>query len=208
VTETRHVPLFPLELVLFPGELLPLHIFEPRYKEMVDRCLETGEPFVVLTQIGEEVAEVGCSARIRRVLRRYPDGRLDIETEGEGRVKVIETFSDHSYLTGAIERLPESATAVDSGQKERATALHMKLLEVIGGDVRPSSYSGAPLVSFAIAPSAGLDVENRLELLQIDDESDRLIFLIDHLRKLIPRVEEARDRQRRISSNGHFKEKT
>jgi ATP-dependent Lon protease len=200
------IPIFPLELVLFPGEVLPLHIFEPRYKEMIARCLETGETFVVLTQLGDEVADVGCSAAVRRVLKRYPDGRLDIESVGVTRVKLLETFSDESYLTGRVEPLEEEDAQVDAGDREKATALHMKLLEAVGDKVRPGSYSESDAISFAIARSAGLDVRKRLELLQIDDESTRLRFLIDHLRGLIPRVEDARERQRRVSSNGHFKQ--
>jgi len=198
------IPLFPLQVVLFPGEVLPLHIFEMRYREMIAHCLETGEPFAVLAAIDDNLATVGCTARIRRVIRRYDDGRLDIETEGEARLKVIETFDDRTYLTGRVEYLADSGGETDAGIREQATALHMKLLETLGGDIRPTSYSDVDFISFKIAPTAGLDLEGRLELLELDAESERLAYLIDHLRELIPQVEVAKDRQKRVSSNGHF----
>ena len=103
------------------------------------------------------------------------------------------------------EILHDRGSEPDPGQRERATALHMKLLETVGSEVRPGSYSSAKVVSFMVAATAGLDVKKKLEFLQIDDESDRLRFLIDHLRQLIPRVQDARDRERKVSSNGHFK---
>lgn len=206
MVENQIIPLFPLQVVLFPGETLPLHIFEPRYKEMIGRCLETGEPFGVLAALEEDLADIGCTARIRRVIRRYDDGRLDIESEGETRLKLIETYDDHPYLTGEVEFLYDESSETDTGMREQATALHMKLLESLGGDIHPTSYSDVPLVSFKIAPTAGLDLDGRLKLLELDTESARLTFLIDHLRRLIPQVEEAKERHKRVSSNGHFKE--
>jgi ATP-dependent Lon protease len=198
------IPLFPLQVVLFPGEVLPLHIFEPRYREMIARCLETGESFGILAALGDNLASVGCTARIKRVIRRYDDGRLDIEAKGEVRLRLITTFDDKSYLTGEVEYIREDPGDTDLGLQEQATALHMKLLESLGNDIQPTSYSQGDFVSFRIAPTAGLDLEKRLELLELDTESERLSFLIDHLRALIPKVKVAADRQKRISSNGHF----
>lgn len=208
MTDRQVIPLFPLQVVPVPGEVLPLHIFEPRYKEMIGRCLDSGEPFGVLAELEEGLADIGCTVRIRRVVKRYEDGRLDIETEGETRLRLIETYRDHDYLTGEVEFLFDDPVETDSGVREQATALHMKLLETIGNEIQPSGYSDVDLVSFRIAPTAGLDLANRIELLRLAGESARLHFLIDHLRQLIPRVENAKERHRRVSSNGHFKEET
>ena len=208
MAERRLIPLFPLQVALFPGEVLPLHIFEQRYREMIAWCLDQDEPFGVITETDGELAEFGCSARIRKVVRRYDDGRLDIETEGEARLKLIETHSKESYLTGEVEIVAddESADEPETGLREQATALHMKLLETIGGQIKPSGYTDDRNVSFRIAPTSGLDLRGRLNLLELDDESARLKYLVEHLRQFIPRVKDARERQQRVSSNGHFKE--
>src|ERR1700746_2410529 len=82
--------LFPLEVVLLPGTPLPLHIFEPRYKEMIGECLANEAPFGVIRALDEGIAEVGCTAEIITVTKQYPDGRMDLTAEGRNRFEVLE----------------------------------------------------------------------------------------------------------------------
>src|SRR5882672_10252089 len=98
-------PLFPLDLVLLPDTPLPLHIFEPRYKEMVGECLRAREPFGVIRAAGNGIVRVGCTAEIVDVLRAYPDGRMDILTMGRRRFAVTDVDSERDFLRGDIEYL-------------------------------------------------------------------------------------------------------
>jgi Lon protease-like protein len=96
------LPIFPLELVLLPGVPLPLHIFEPRYKEMIAECLEQKKPFGVVRASSDGVADIGCTAEIMSVTKKYDDGRMDILTRGVERFEVIEVNEDRSFLQAEI----------------------------------------------------------------------------------------------------------
>src|SRR5437868_15508940 len=99
------LPLFPLELVLFPGMALPLHIFEPRYKEMIGECLEHDSPFGIVRAIEDGIAQIGCSAEVVTVVKRYEDGQLDIVTRGLRRFEVLEINQERSFLQAAVNFL-------------------------------------------------------------------------------------------------------
>src|SRR5271154_6904633 len=96
------LPIFPLELVLLPGVPLPLHIFEPRYKEMIAECLEQKKPFGVVRASSDGVADIGCTAEIMSVIKKYDDGRMDILTRGVDRFEVIEVNEERSFLQAEI----------------------------------------------------------------------------------------------------------
>ena len=96
------LPIFPLELVLLPGVPLPLHIFEPRYKEMIAECLEQKKPFGVVRASSDGVADIGCTAEIMSVIKKYDDGRMDILTRGVERFEVIEVNEDRSFLQAEV----------------------------------------------------------------------------------------------------------
>lgn len=199
------LPLFPLGVVLYPGAALPLHIFEYRYRELVRHCLETSEPFGMVLVEDDKMAEVGCLARIERVLKRYDDGRLDIVVRGDERFRISEVRQIKPYLTASVSPFDGAEGMPDSDDRERVITLHMKLLELSGEKLRPSIYEGPKLVSFVVAQNAGLDLARQQEVLELPSEQDRLAYLAEHLEQIIPEVERARERARRIGSNGHFK---
>src|SRR3990170_5299180 len=99
----NRIPLFPLDLVLFPGVSLPLHIFEPRYKLMTQHCLDERLEFGVILTRSDGIAPVGCTAEIAELVKRYPDGRMDILTMGRSRYRIQEVFEEKPYLEGQIE---------------------------------------------------------------------------------------------------------
>ncbi len=160
----RRLPLFPLHSVLCPGIALPLHIFEPRYREMVGQCLETGSPFgVVLIREGREVgplaghiADVGTTAAIRQA-GRYPDGRLDIVTVGETRFRIVSLDrATHAYLTAVVEELEEpvggddreaDALAADVGRRFLAYLELLQPTDAAGDQPGASAVSSAEDVS-------------------------------------------------------------
>lgn len=199
-----HIPLFPLSLVLFPQEVLPLHIFEDRYKKMVSFCLAEGVPFGVVGLEGDRMEAVGCTARIRGVLKQNEDETLDIETVGESRFRVLNLFNDHPYATAEVDLLTDEEDSDAGADRERLVAQHMKLMELVGETIRPSAYAEPHLLSFRIGASSGLDFAQRQKLLEINSEAERISHLVHHLREFIPRVQSVQERRDRIRSNGHF----
>src|SRR5208282_70591 len=107
------IPLFPLNVVLLPGEQLPLHIFEPRYRRMVRECLDANSPFGVLLALPDGMARVGCTAGILEVMKRYDDGRLDIITVGRDPFRVVDLFTEDPLLEGQIDYLDDHDSPLD-----------------------------------------------------------------------------------------------
>jgi len=200
------LPLFPLNLVLYPGERLPLHIFEDRYKDLTRYCLDHDVAFGIVRAQDDAVVEVGTTARIDEVVTRYDDGRMDIAVVGEERFRLLEIHDEKSYYTGDVVVLEDEESTVDLNLKERVITQHMKLLELAGRTVRPDLYQDVEALSYVLAQNAALSEEQKQELLEIDGENERIRYLIDHFEALIPRVEEKEDVHRRIRSNGHFKD--
>jgi len=200
------LPLFPLNLVLYPGEQLPLHIFEERYKELSRYCLDHDVAFGIIRSEEETLAEVGTTARIEEVVSRYEDGRMDIRVTGEERFRLLEVHDEKRYYTADVVLIDEEQQELSLDLKERVITQHMKLLELAGRTVRPDLYQDVEALSYVLAQNAALDGAQKQELLEIEGENERIRYLIDHFESLIPRVEEKEDVHRRIRSNGHFKD--
>ena len=204
------LPLFPLELVLYPGAQQPLHIFEERYKDLAADCLEgEGQPFGIVLAEDDVLADVGATAEIETVAKRYDDGRLDLIGVGGERFQTEDVRSgERSYLTADVELLPdtEGSEAVPPDLRERAITQHMKLLELAGHTPRPGLYEDQELLSYLLAQNAALETRQKQDVLERRSERERLDFLVEHLEDLLPRVEEKQSTRERIRSNGHFKD--
>ena len=198
------IPLFPLGAVLFPTELMPLHIFEERYLEMVNGCLDKENPFGIVCHDGDEMASVGCTARIRKVLQRYADGRLDIVVSGERRFEISEVYDDRAYLRCDFQELPDVGIAANPDAVDRVIAQHMRLLEIVNRNIRPSMYHKNSSVSYQIASMAGLSLEQQQSVLEIRSERQRVAFLIRHFEAFIPQVEKNQALRTKIQSNGYL----
>ena len=198
------LPLFPLSLVLLPGEPVPLHIFEPRYKELTRVCLDEQRPFGILRASPDGTAEVGCAARIVRVVTRYPDGRLDLVAAGERRFRIVRLHRDRPYLTADVDPVDDvSAGDAPTADRERVVARHMKLLELAGEALHPDAYAAGPEVSFVVGRRAGPDLDDRQRLLEMTSEAERLRFLAGHLDGLLRRVRRAHDVRELARGDGH-----
>jgi ATP-dependent Lon protease len=199
------LPLFPLGLVLYPGEPLPLHIFEFRYREMVRLCLDEGRPFGVVKASDDAISGVGCTARIRRVLRRYDDGRMDLLCAGETRFHVREVHQHQPYLTADVEPFAEGddQTPVPPGLRERVITQHMKLLELAGERLRPGLYDSATRVSFLVARNAGLDLDQKQTVLEMPTEAERMAYLAEHFQRLIRTVRRSKRIDKLAQGDGH-----
>lgn len=197
------LPLFPLGIVLLPGEPVPLHIFEPRYKEMVRICLDADRPFGIVYASESSLAQVGCTARIQRVAARYRDGRLDIVAVGEERFRIHEVHRDRPYLTADVEGVEDGGEAAGPDVSQQLIARHMKLLELAGESPRPDRYDEVASLSFHVGRNAGLDLADKQSLLEMTSESERARYLADHLGALLVRLEKARDYRNRARGDGH-----
>jgi len=200
------LPLFPLGLVLYPDEQLPLHIFEERYKELTQYCLDHDVTFGIILYDDGALASMGTTARIQDIATEYDDGRMDIVVKGEERFVLNELHDEKSYYTGDVTMIEEEDATVNLQLKERVITQHMKLLELAGRTVRPDLYDPDGQLSFVLAQNAGLDPSQKQKLLELDAENERIRLLIDHFESLIPKVEQKEDVRRRIRSNGHFKD--
>ncbi len=200
------LPIFPLGLVLYPEEELPLHIFEPRYRDLVSDCMQTDSPFgIVLYQEGS-MSEIGCTAHIDNIVTAYDDGRKDILITGVDRMHVLDVSKEKSYLTADIEILEDDEQVIDINVRERVIAQHIKLLELAGRTPAPTTYQDRLFLSFFIAHNSGLSVEQKQTVLEMEGEAGRLDFLAAHLEQFIPMVEEVEAIRVKVRSNGHFKD--
>ena len=206
MSQSRNIPVFPLGLVLYPKELLPLHIFEDRYREMIAYCLDEKAPFGVLLMQEGKMADVGCEAVIDRVVTTYDDGRMDIIVEGTERFRVTDLQSSKSYMTADVEGINEPDEPIQFETRERVITQHMRLLELAGRKVRPNIYQNLDGISFFIAHNVGLSSEQKQQVLEMLTENERIGYLASHLETLIPKVEEYEDVRKKVQSNGHFKD--
>ena len=155
MAQPRNIPVFPLGLVLYPKELLPLHIFEDRYKEMISYCLDEEASFGVLLMQEGKMANIGCEAVIDRVVTTYEDGRMDIIVEGTQRFRVTDLQSSKSYMTADVDEIQEPEEPIQIETRERVITQHMRLLELAGRKVRPTIYQNLEGISFFIAHNVG-----------------------------------------------------
>ena len=203
-----YLPLFPLDVVLFPEMLLPLHIFEERYKEMIGECLQGSSPFGVLYAHDDRVETIGCTAEISQEIKRYPDGRIDLVAVGRKRFQVSFFDSEKAYLRASIELLPDSAGAKEPSEKlvQQALELFGQACKLMGRDdpeefSRESSFRG---LAFRLASSLQLHNEIRQRILEARSEDQRLEELTKRLSELIPRLTERHKSAKQAGSNGRL----
>jgi len=201
------LPLFPLNVVLFPRSALPLHIFEERYKVLINECVERGTPFGVALSRNEGIAEVGCSAVVSSVTRRYEDGRMDVIVGGERRYRMLRYESGRApYLLGEVEYFGQADETVNADLAASTIDLFNALLVMAYKENctplgRDRCESG---LSFVIAQKSGLDLSRRQELLEIPGENERLRLLNSYLTDLLPRLTRQEELQRIIKNDGYI----
>ena len=195
------LPLFPLDVVLFPGAPLPLHIFEPRYKEMIGECLEQKRHFGMVRVKESAIASVGCSATILNVIKRYEDGRLDIAAEGVQRFEIETLNQERAFLQGEVIYFDDDPSQVGTGPKQELIKLHEQLFTILGQDseVEPD----AALLSFHLAHELPVDLDFKQALLEMKSEAERIETLAEYYRATIPKVEKNLLARERAGRNGH-----
>jgi Lon protease-like protein len=196
------IPLFPLDVVLFPGTPLPLHIFEPRYKEMIAECLSEQRTFGVVRVVEQDLAEVGCTAEIITVVKEYPDGRLDLVTEGRQRFELVRVNQERSFLQAEVLIIHDEPGTPPQADTSRAIQLHSELLAIAGAKQDLSDADPA-LLSFYLAGSLPLDLDFKQKLLALRSEPERVALLINYLETIIPNLRRAATAREKAGGNGH-----
>jgi Lon protease-like protein len=194
------LPLFPLDLVLLPGAPLPLHIFEPRYKEMISECVEEKKPFGVVRASDEGVAGVGCTAEIVSVTKRYDDGRMDILARGVDRFEVLEVNEERAFLRAEISLIQDESVQdeddgvvpakAESSLMEQAVRLHAEIVRLAGAELAELDETTANL-SFLLAGSLPLDLDFKQNLLSTLSEAKRLEAVVGYLEAVLPGLRRA-----------------
>jgi Lon protease-like protein len=201
------IPIFPLGIVVYPGEQLNLHIFEERYKQLIKECFASSKPFGIPTVLNDKMAEIGTLVQITEIVEVYEDGRMDIRTKGVSVFKVLEVIKEvpDKLYSGAIVNYPDNIDRKNVRMMQRIVAaireLH-KLLKV----QKDFKKNDEELLSYDIAHHAGLSLQEEYELLGLLQEDQRLEYLKRHLNKVIPVVAGTESLKEKIKLNGHFKE--
>jgi Lon protease-like protein len=195
--------LFPLDLVLLPGTPLPLHIFEPRYKEMTAECLAQKKPFGVVRAKEDGIAEIGCTAEIVSVNREYPDGRLDIVTRGVRRFEVMEVSQERSFLQAEVQYLEDEPGSASAEEIARAMELHGEIIALAGVEAGGSPAAEQRQLSFHLAGQLPLDLDLKQTLLGMKSESERLPLVISYFERILPGLRRTVYTRRKAGGNGH-----
>lgn len=193
--------LFPLGLVLLPAEQVPLHIFEPRYRELIDESIEEGIPFGVVYADDDGLRQVGTFATVSEVTERFDDGRLNIVVEGGARFRLLELTAGRAFVTGRVEPVDDQHDPADPADIERALSLFARLVELISGEIQPPPAE-TPELSFAIAGCFDFSPDLKQELLSESSERVRLVRLCELLAIAAETVERQREIASRARSNG------
>jgi len=196
------IGLFPLGIVLLPTERVPLHVFEPRYRELIGECLESDAEFGLLYADEDGVREVGTMARVAEVLERFDDGRLNVLVEGGRRFRVERLTRGRSFMTAAVEQVDDGVDAVEAETSSRAAGAFRALAALAGVEAEDPDES-SPHLSFELAAQVELVPDAKQQLLESVSEQERLELvteLLDAVRHTLIATRELGDRAKRNGS--------
>ena len=203
---TNFIPIFPLSIVVYPHEELNLHIFEPKYKQLIKECFDQKKPFGMPVVINEKIGEWGTLLEITEITKVYDTGEMDIKTKGIKVFKILEVINEvpDKLFSGAIVNYPHNH---EHGKRllmkkiiESTKELH-KMLNV----TKPLHKNEDEIWSYDVAHAVGLTLEEEYELLTFMNELHRQEYLKRQLAKVIPVVAEMESLKEKIKLNGHFK---
>ena len=206
------IPLFPLEVVLMPSMPLPLHIFEERYKLMVDECLEQNNEFGVIYQKNGDMKKAGCTAKIVQVLRRFEDGRLDIMTQGVNRFRIEDINEEKPYIQADVlyfdDHSEERTKEIDRLIRDGIELL--KQWDLLTGKTRDYAAITAldhKTVSFLFSYSDGFTPDEKQEFLELISTNERIAQSVESLRKVVEHTKITEEVKRIAGGNGKLRSK-
>jgi ATP-dependent Lon protease len=204
--DSARIPLFPLDIVLFPGQAMPLHIFEPRYRQMTRHCLDTLSPFGIVHVHEGHLAQTGCTAMIVKILKEYEDGRSDILTTGQNAFRLIRTHDEKPYLEADVEYFEEDFTGTDSAVSARLEELCNHCHQILYGEDAPRfETEGGISLAYHVASELPVEVAVRQSLLEIRSEAQRQARLVAHLSEWYPQLQKREHVRGKSAGNGHGK---
>jgi Lon protease-like protein len=185
----KRIPLFPLDVVLMPGAELPLHIYEPRYKVMVSRCLDEKMEFGMILAANQSVATMGCTAEIVRKIREYPDGRMDILAAGRSVFHLVELIEEKEYYEGSVEYAVDDSFTKDAEQETQLVQLFDRChVQMFGKpSANPADYFPESL-AYRLAAMLPVELEKRQALLESRSERERRELLLRWMERFLPRL--------------------
>jgi len=199
------MPLFPLSIVVFPGEELRLHIFEPRYRQLIHDCLENNQTFGIPPFLKDKRIKYGTELELMEIVKVYEDGKMDIKAKGIGWFEIDEFYGilpGKLYPGGVITKKNWESVG-DIVYSTQLVSLIQQLYQIMKID-NVKVQTPETFRTYQLAHKLGLNIEQEMELLIIPEETERQIYLIKHLETLIPIVREAENLRKRAELNGHF----
>lgn len=203
---TNFIPIFPLSVIVFPRENLNLHIFEPRYKQLITECFEQKKPFGIPAVVNKELKDLGTLVEVKEIKKVYEDGKMDITSSGVKVFRMLELLKEvpDKLYSGAIVTYPDDT---DDGNRllmqkvvQGIKALH-QLIQVSKDFKKPEEE----LKAFDVAHHMGLNMEEEYELLGLFREAQREEYLKRHLNKVLPLLAEMDNLKEKVKLNGHFR---
>lgn len=204
---TNFIPVFPLKIVVYPGEALNLHIFEPRYKQMIGECIAQQKPFGLPTAREDHPLELGTLMEITEVVKEHEDGSMDIRTKGAQVFRILESITEipDKLYSGAIVTYPENSMVQGDDQMSRLIVTEVRRLYELLNVSEKFPADKEQMQSYEIAHFVGFSPEQEYELLGLFTELHRLEYIRRHLNNIVPVIRELEEMKERIQRNGHFR---
>jgi Lon protease-like protein len=204
---TNFIPVFPLGIVVFPGETVNLHIFEPRYKQLVNECYTENKPFGIPTVIDNKLNEMGTLVKITEMVKVHENGEMDIRTQGLRVFRVLEMIKTvpDKLFSGAIVNYPDNIEGPGKRELMQKVINAIRELHRLLNITKDFQKPDTELAVYDIAHHAGLSLQEEYELLQLMREEQRQEYLKRHLGRVLPIIAEMESLKERVKLNGHFK---
>lgn len=204
---TNFIPIFPLSIVVYPGEHLNLHIYEPRYKQLILECVEAAKPFGIPTVLENKMNDIGTLVEVLEISKTYDNGEMDIKTKGLKVFRVLEVIKQvpDKLYSGAIVNYPENAEGDGKRELMQKVVNAIRQLHELLKVSKDFKKKDEELTTYDLAHHAGLSLEEEYELLGLMRELQRQEYLKRHLSKVLPLLAEMEILKEKIKLNGHFK---
>ncbi len=203
---TNFIPIFPLGLVVYPGEQLNLHIFEPRYKQLITECFNNKKGFGIPVVINDKINEMGTLVEVMEISQVYEDGKMDIKTSGSKVFRILETIKEipEKLYSGAIVNFPENNKRGNKVLMQKLLKGIKELHQLLKVN-KQFSKNVEDLCCYDLAHHVGFSLKEEYDLLELLNELQRQEYLKRHLKKTLPLMEQMEILKEKIKLNGHFK---
>ncbi|MGN6419021.1 MAG: LON peptidase substrate-binding domain-containing protein [Pseudobacter sp.] len=204
---TNFIPIFPLAVVVYPGEVMHLHIFEPRYKQLIRECQESGKPFGIPSVLSDKLQDMGTLVEVAEIVQEYQNGELDIRARGLKVFRVLEVIKKipEKLYSGAIVSYPDNNVDMGNRMLMQKVVHGVKELHRMLNVSKDFRKSEEELRSYDVAHHAGLSLEEEYEVLGLMEELQRQEYIRRHLEKVLPMLMEMEQLKEKVKLNGHFR---